>query len=613
METYLCPQCGTTILIYPGDESICTTCLMRGIVPLLRERRTEEEKLISSVFPDLMDIEAIGTGGMSMVYRAYDQKKKRFVALKIGKEIKAKDLLSELFDKELQTLSELNHPNILRVFQGDSLPDGRPYLITEYLDGETLDVRLKKGPLKEAEIIEIVRQICDGLDYAHQHRFVHRDIKPSNIMLTKDGVRVLDFGMAVRDQWAESLHGGRALGSPYYVAPEQRDGKEVDCRADLYSLGVLLYEMLVGNLPSVGSFVSPSKKRPGIARGWDGVVKKLLQESPEDRFASADQALAALERKVARKSASKARKLAVVGLGCLTLVGGAWKFRDVILPGTGTPLSRPGDATRAMPFVNSLGMKLVPVPESKLLFAIWETRVCDYRSFIQATSHDTKTSASGNVPKGVITVQEDGWRHHHGYDWNNPGFLQTDDHAVCGVSLEDARAFCEWLTAKEHRAGILRARWRYRLPTDLEWSQAAGVEGEQGKTPKERAFSAPMLTYAWGQRWPPPPNSANFAGKEFLEFRAPPKADILRDYEDAFQRTAPVDAFPPNKHGLHQMAGNVEEWCEELWAADDPHHVLRGGSWISTLQEAASLNYRGRDMADVRTTSRGFRIVLENR
>src|SRR5207249_8232587 len=147
--------------------------------------------------------------------------------------------------------------------------------------------------------------------------------------------------------------------------------------------------------------------------------------------------------------------------------------------------------TKEHPYVNSLGMKFVPVPETNVLFSIWQTRVKDFEAFVKASGH----KAEG----GMLTITEKGIKN-VGATWKNPGFAQTGEHAVCGVSWEDATAFCKWLTQQERRAGLISANQAYRLPTDQEWSTAVELKEEEGNAPKDKKTKV----YPWGTQWPPP-------------------------------------------------------------------------------------------------------------
>jgi formylglycine-generating enzyme required for sulfatase activity len=244
-------------------------------------------------------------------------------------------------------------------------------------------------------------------------------------------------------------------------------------------------------------------------------------------------------------------------------------------------------------FVNTLGMPFVPVPGTEVSFCIWETRVKDYAAFAAAK----------------VGVDES-WKD-FGF-----GFKQADTHPVVEVSWEDAQAFCEWLTKKEMAAGKIKAGQKYRLPTDAEWSVAVGLTRETGSTPEAKDEGVKDV-YPWGKEWPPPKGAGNYADTACkLEFGPKYKAQfgddltVIEGYTDGFAYTSPVGSFAANKDGLHDMGGNVWEWCEDRWNPTSSYRVLRGASWVSFdpdgLLSSGRINLTpGRRINDI-----GFRCVL---
>ena len=221
-------------------------------------------------------------------------------------------------------------------------------------------------------------------------------------------------------------------------------------------------------------------------------------------------------------------------------------------------------------FTNTLGMKFVPVPGTEVQFCIWETRVKDYAAY---------AAANAGVDES----------------WKKPGFKQEDTHPVVKVSWEDANAFCEWLTKKELAEGKIKAGQKYRLPTDAEWSVAVGLGQEKGNTPEEKSEGIKDV-YPWGKEWPPPVGAGNYD-------------KILK--ADKFDNTSPVGSFASNKDGLHDMGGNVWEWCEDWYdPAAKAYRVLRGACWGFSDPVSLLSSDRGNDTPDCRNNFIGFRCVL---
>ncbi|MDZ7292496.1 MAG: serine/threonine protein kinase [candidate division KSB1 bacterium] len=196
-------------------------------------------------------LEQLGQGGMGVIFKAEDTKLKRFVALKflppaftLDKEAR------ERFIYEAQAASGLDHPNICTIYEIDETAEEQMFIAMAYYEGETLKEQMARGNLQVAEAIDIAIQIVRGLAKAHQRGIVHRDIKPSNIIVTKEGVvKIVDFGLAKLSGVTRLTKTGSTMGTTAYMSPEQTWGEEVDHRTDLWSLGVVRYEMLTGKLP----------------------------------------------------------------------------------------------------------------------------------------------------------------------------------------------------------------------------------------------------------------------------------------------------------------------------------------------------------------------------
>ncbi len=246
--------------------------------------------------------EKIGTGGMSTVYRAFDPTLERWVAIKLmHRDISSDPDQLERFRREARTVAQLNHPHVVTVIDAGE-DDGAPYIVFEYVEGETLKERIRRlGSLPVPEAVAYAIEIGRGLAAAHARRLVHRDVKPQNILIDADGrAKVTDFGIARSlDVQQGMTQSGTVMGTSDYIAPEQARGERVDEQTDVYSLGVVLYELLTGEVPFPGeNFVavamrhinepppSARERRPDVSPRLDAAIKRAMAKEPEDRFGS---------------------------------------------------------------------------------------------------------------------------------------------------------------------------------------------------------------------------------------------------------------------------------------------------------------------------------------
>jgi len=285
-----CPTCGAA-LAADAPGSACPKCMFQagfatGGSPSAESVPSPEE--LAPKFPGLAIESVLGRGGMGVVYKARHKALDRDVALKVLPSSVAGDLgFAERFQREARALAKLQHPNIVAVHDfGET--DGLFWLVMEYVDGANIRQAMRAGEIGPKEALAIVPQICDALQYAHEHGVVHRDIKPENVLLDKTGrVKVADFGLAklmAPGGVDRTLTGaGQVMGTPHYMAPEQVEHPaDVDHRADIYSLGVVFYEMLTGELP-MGRFAAPSGKCDVDAR-IDEIVLRTLEKEREARY-----------------------------------------------------------------------------------------------------------------------------------------------------------------------------------------------------------------------------------------------------------------------------------------------------------------------------------------
>ena len=255
-------------------------------------------------------VEEIGRGGMGVVYKAEDIKLKRTVALKfLPQQWTADPDARERFVQEARAASALDHPNICNIHEIEETEDGRMYIAMAYYEGESLRDKIKRGPLKKEEALDLIVQAVQGMAKAHQKGIIHRDLKPANILVTDEGVaKVVDFGLAKLAGQVRLTREGTTIGTLAYMSPEQATGKPVDERTDIWSLGVALYEMLSGSLPFKGDYEQSvihailthepepiTRIRKEIPKELDQILGKALEKKAVDRYQSMGEFLGDLE------------------------------------------------------------------------------------------------------------------------------------------------------------------------------------------------------------------------------------------------------------------------------------------------------------------------------
>jgi formylglycine-generating enzyme required for sulfatase activity len=248
------------------------------------------------------------------------------------------------------------------------------------------------------------------------------------------------------------------------------------------------------------------------------------------------------------------------------------------------PVASSGPPVAGHDWTDSLGLVFKPVPGlEKVLVCESDTRVEDFTAFVNATGFQA-TAGMMTWDAKTANYQD------QGNTRQNPGFSQTDNDPVVGVSWNDAMDFCKWLTTKEQKAGMLTGNQSYRLPTGDEWTAAAGP-GE----------------YPWGTLWPPPPAAGNFAGTESKLPQAIP------DYDDGYPRTSPVRSFKPNAYGLYDIEGNVYQWCMDSGNGtnfDSGEKLICGSGWNSGDSHEVQLSYHTDSIPENRNDNTGFRMVV---
>jgi TolB-like protein len=325
--------------------------------------------LIGTTVSHYRILERLGGGGMGIVYKAQDVKLDRPVALKfLPPDLTRDHEAKQRFIHEAKAASALQHNNICVVYDIDEADDGQLFISMECLEGETLKEKIERGMLNTDEALEIAAQVSQGLVRAHEQGIVHRDIKPSNIMLTSDGVaKIFDFGLAKLSGRTMLTKTGSTLGTAAYMSPEQARGEEVDTRTDIWSLGVVLYEMLTGRRPFdseydqalVYSILNEDPKpmremRPEVPEELEKIVRRAMAKKLEDRYKSAAEYLSDigsyragtdLSKQTRRVSARRRRGIYLV-LGSAIAVIVATLV--LIIPGRGEAI----DSVAVLPFIN---------------------------------------------------------------------------------------------------------------------------------------------------------------------------------------------------------------------------------------------------------------------
>ncbi|MBS0659025.1 MAG: SUMF1/EgtB/PvdO family nonheme iron enzyme [Verrucomicrobia bacterium] len=610
----------------------------------------------------------LGRGGMGVTYLARDSKLGRLVVLKVvSRALQADPQARKRFLREARALAYLRHPCIPVLYDFGEVA-GDDFYTMEYIEGEDLHKRVRRdGPLPLPEALWVAEQAASALAEAHRVGIVHRDVKPANLMVAPAApgalptVKLIDFGLA-KDTGGEADLGVSSSGSagftPLYASPEQVKQERATPASDLYSLGASLWFLLSGQPPFRGnSAYEVEIKHVSVPPPWQTLpesipapvkqlLARLLAKKPAERPPGA--AELALELRALREAApaeAKAGGAAATSASAGDSLSNAPTLRAAPSPSAeataaagsqrilvaalvavvlalglvALALRSPPDASAANPaklipghVSATLGMPFHTVPGAPP-FAAWKVRVKDFALFAAARPN---TEAGGLL---VLRVEQTpklraAWVLDPAASWRQPGFAQGPDHPVVGVSWELAREFCRWLTEKERAEGRIAAPAEYRLPTVAEWSSAVGNH-----------------LYPWGPVWPPPSVVGNFCDETTaasLPGRGWPRVPLT----DRFERTAPVTAFPPYSHGLHDLAGNAWEWCEDAYqpsmnaaeirrafpeletaTAQDgtPLRALRGSSWFTSNPLQLRSDFVDRQNANCRHDGIGFRLVFD--
>ncbi len=630
-------------------------------------------------------VRLLGRGGMGEVYLVEHAILTTRHALKLLPSERSAGLgFVNRFHDEARVMAKLIHPGIVHVTHAD-VADGRHYLVMDFVAADTGDdpfdledalSEASKGRLPPEVIARLGTQICTAVQAAHAGGVVHRDLKPANVLLTRRDleraeVRVTDFGLArllgedwVRSRVDESMrtsvgdarrmtaggadrsHSDSILGTYEYMSPEQRAGRDVDERSDIFSLGVMLYRMITGK-GLVGRARAASKIVKGLDETWDELIDACLEEEPSERPATmrevgdalrnlgalekerkdrgreaerrrreAEQhrkAEAKTERRKAEEAAERAKVekerrrrkrrsawpvaiVAVLVLGALAYF--AWtKLKHVSPPGFRPLRSTLRSPAAPRPMVGSVRSS---VPQPGRPWTVPDLGM----EFMPVSSGSFKMGSndgdSDEEPVHTVRIARDFWlgkyevtqAEYEALTGKNPSHFKGARNPVETVSWEDASAYCAKLTARERSAGRLPSGYEYRLPTEAEWEYAA-----RGGT-KSKGFT--------------------YAGSEKV-------GDVAWYSENSGGTTHAVGGKGANEVGLYDMSGNVWEWCldwydedyyEKTSGASDPVNmqratcrVKRGGSWFNSAGYVRSAS-RGRLGPSYAFNGLGFRVCL---
>lgn len=608
-----CPRCGA-LAVTSELGGLCPKCFAHSALDadtgwLTTPAGESEAEDIWPAVPGWTINGILGAGGMGRVYRAESVQDGTGGAVKVLESKWSRDpLMAERFAAEAHALMKLDHPHIVRVLETNETDDGRFCLVMELVEGCDLERLLRAEKLAAARAIDIFGKVCSAVAYAHAHGFAHRDIKPANILAAHDGtVKLADFGLA-KDigPGAGSTIGALTattehFGTAYYLAPERiLFPKSAGPPADIYALGVLLYHLLAGRMP-IGNY-TPLSKITGLPVAFDRAIAGALEADPAKRTGSAkalaDEVAAAWRHH--QRGAHRSQKwrririaAAALFLAAITAAAGAIWQKEHMAPPPPPVFAKPGEATAEKPWENSLGMKFVPVPGTRVLFSIWEARRKDVEPFIYAEKNLLtsvwRAASAKRAKEGVLSnfyILEPGGKLTPTGSWNNLGYPVTPDHPACFFTVFEARRFCDWLTWKEQSEGRLKPGQRYRLPENAEWQAAAGGKGAQ-------------------------PRTGNVAGPEARNERWP-AAWRTFSQPDPFPGTAPVGSFPAEPFGLYDISGNVTEWVSDDAESDNDAAVrLRGPAFNDGTPAVVSFGFVRALPNKMRLPNIGFRIVLD--
>jgi formylglycine-generating enzyme required for sulfatase activity len=604
-------------------------------------------------------LQVLGKGGFGIVLRAFDDVLQRVVALKVlAPEMAATSPARKRFLREARSSAQVRHENVVQVYAVEEQP--LPYLVMEFIPGETLQQRLDRtGPLEAPEIVRFGRQVAEALAAAHATGLIHRDIKPANVLIESgyERVKVTDFGLARAADDASLTRSGVLAGTPMYMAPEQAKGDRLDHRADLFSLGSVLYVMAAGRPPFRAATTYAVLKRvveddprpiqdviPEVPRWLCDIIAKLHAKEPEHRFQSAREVADVLADCEAQlKASSEVKDFSHIPRGklaagrlsrwkgvaaalllpvlALAIAEGAgvthWLRNPKPTPdsrtsgdGGGPQHGRPGAQDKQPTgnplkygdpeYTNTLGMTFKLIPAGKFTMGSPKGEIDRCAKLVGNGWERNRLPTEG--PEHEVRVMQ-------------PFYMGTTE-----VTVGQYRRFVE-----EEGYSVSDARWRYPgfEQTDdhpvvlVSWQNAVDFckwlsekDGNTYRLPTEAEWEYSCRAGRSGTRYCHGDDDARLEHYGWYN-------------EDSGGRTRPVGKKKPNGWGLFDMHGNVWEWCQDSYdpgyydispvkdppGGADGERVLRGGSWNNTPVDCRSA-FRNHSVPGHRENNDGFRALL---
>jgi formylglycine-generating enzyme required for sulfatase activity len=604
----------------PGGEHTVTLHPLGG-KPVLAQPEPE----VGAHWDDFELAAEIGRGGMGIVYRARQISLDRIVALKVM--LRADATIASRLRREARALAQVDSAHVVRAYTA-GVHRNQPYLVMEYVEGTDLSRKLKDGwqPTPD-EAIALIVQAARGLSAAARHGIIHRDIKPGNMMIGADGVlKLTDFGLAHMADDEQLTHSGTVIGTTHYTSPEQGRGGVCDPRSDIYSLGVVLYQLLTGQLPFTGETSSaviyqhihaypksPRRLASGISRGHERIVMKCLRKSPSDRYQSADELIAECEALAQGLLPTWSPSVAVAAALAITLLALAtWAMTTTKRQETTRPDPDPAPTVMVQTDQPAIAPVVAPVDHKPEV----EEPVLRAPPRLGPVQNDEFGAFADLKYAGLIQR----------FRYCPPGRFNmgSPDYEAPGIRDETL-----------HRVTLTRGFWLADTECTQAWWRAIMRENPS-------TFSGDELPVNRLSR----PACERFIARlnkrvQDLRTRLPSEAEWeyacragtsdpfggliqLSNESACFGGTRPctVKSFAPNRWGFYDMLGNVREWCSDEYApftseaATDPLRsgtgagVSRGGCWEDNASECRAAR-RARSWVETDAASIGIRLAID--